>query len=269
MESVPLTAEPLWQPDPDKIKETNLARFQEWLRETRSLDLKDHRALYDWSVRDLECFWSAIAEFFDVQFFTPAEQVIRRDADPIRTKWFPGGTLNYAEHLLRFGQNKWTIPTTVRQSFSAPNPKCPRIGRVLTRGELVTRVQQLASALKRLGVQCGDRVAGFLPNRVETLIAFLATASLGAIWSNCPPELSSRGVIDRLSQIEPKVLVAVTGYRYGGKSHDRATALVEIAAAMPTLRHVILLEQAYYEQAPDFGPAISILYWTDLIAQHV
>ena len=113
----------------------------------------------------------------------------------------------------------------------------------------------------------GDRVAGYLPNRFETLIAFLATASLGAIWSNCPPELSSRGVVDRLAQIEPKVLVAVSGYRYGGKNYDRATALAEIAANLPTLRHLIIVEQAPDEQVPDCGPAISAWRWSDLLAQ--
>src|SRR5712671_6328309 len=106
MDSVPLTAEPLWRPHPDQIRDSNLARFRKWLREKRSLDLRDHRALYDWSVRDLEGFWSAIAEFYDVRFYTPAERVLRRDGDPIRAKWFPGGTLNYAQHLLRFGSSE-------------------------------------------------------------------------------------------------------------------------------------------------------------------
>ncbi len=116
-------------------------------------------------------------------------------------------------------------------------------------------------------MEWGDRVAGYLPNRFETLIAFLATASLGAIWSNCPPELSSRGVVDRLSQIEPKVLVAVSGYRYGGKSYDRTTALAEITANLPTLRHVIVVEQAPDERVPDCSPAISAWRWSDLLAQ--
>ncbi|MEA3162349.1 MAG: acetoacetyl-CoA synthetase, partial [Verrucomicrobiota bacterium] len=109
MESVPFTADPLWRPQPDQIKTTNLAKFQEWLRDQRSLDLKDHRALYDWSVRDLEGFWSAIAEFFEVRFGTPAERVLHRDEDPGRAIWFPGGTLNYAEHLLRWGSPEISI----------------------------------------------------------------------------------------------------------------------------------------------------------------
>jgi acetoacetyl-CoA synthetase len=269
MESVPLTAEPLWTPNPDQIRESNLNRFREWLRENRSLDLSEYRALYDWSVRDLEGFWGAIVEFFEVRFHTAPERVLRLDADPTRTRWFPAGTLNYAEHLLRFGRHE------IGLSDNRPAVVyCPEFGvlgsrQVLTRSDLVIRVSQLASALKRLGVRPGDRVAGYLPNRLETLIAFLATVSQGAIWSNCPPELSSRGVVDRLAQIEPKVLVAVAGYRYAGKNHDRSTALAEIAANLPSLRHVITVEEASEVQAPDFGPAIVAHQWSDLLGHEV
>jgi acetoacetyl-CoA synthetase len=267
MESAPLTAEPLWQPHPDQIRNSNLARFQRWLREKRSLDLRDHRALYDWSIQDLEGFWSAIAEFYDVRFYAPAEQILQREADPIRTKWFPGGTLNYAEHLLRFGSNEIGFSDDRPAVLFSAEPGGSGHRQILTRRELVTRVGQVASSLHRLGVKCGDRVAGYLPNRLETLIAFLGTASLGAIWSNCPPELSSRGVVDRLIQIEPKVLIAVTGYRYGGKSHNRATSLTEITAGLPTLRHVLIVEQASDEQMPDFGVATSASRWSDFSAQ--
>ena len=266
MESVPLTAEPLWRPHPDQIRNSNLTRFREWLRENRSLDLGDHRALYDWSVRDLEGFWSAIAEFFDVRFHTPPERVLQRDADPVRTKWFPGGTLNYAEHLLRFGQSEIGVSDDRPAVLCLRRTGCCREPSGFDPEQnWSSGCSQLASALERLGVQCGDRVAGYLPNRLETLIAFLATASLGAIWSNCPPELSSRGVIDRLAQIEPKVLVAVAGYRYGGKNHDRATALAEIAANLPTLRHVIIVEEASDERRRTSARQFPVIGWSDLI----
>jgi acetoacetyl-CoA synthetase len=266
MESVPFTEEPLWQPHPDQISRSNLARFRDWLRDQRSLDLKDHRSLYDWSVRDLEGFWTAIAEFFDVRFHTPAQRILQRDEDPIRTKWFPGGTLNYTEHLLRFGSSEIDSADNRPAIVFCAEPGAGN-RQMVTRAELVARVGQLASELSRLGVVCGDRVAGYLPNRLETLITFLATASLGAIWSNCPPELSSRGVIDRLAQIEPKVLVAVSGYRYGGKSHDRATALAEIIESLPTLRHLIIVGQTPDQQVPECGRALSAFRWSELIAQ--
>jgi acetoacetyl-CoA synthetase len=268
MESASSIEQPLWRPPPEQISQSNLARFCEWLREKRSLNLQDHRSLYDWSVRDLEGFWNAIAEFFAVRFHTPAERVLQRAEDPIQTKWFPGATLNYAEHLLRFGS------TEIGQFDHRPavmfctEPGVTENRQILTRAELVMAVGQLASTLSRLGVVRGDRVAGYLPNRFETLIAFLATASLGAIWSNCPPELSSRGALDRLTQIEPKVLVAVSGYRYGGKSYDRAAALTEITANLPTLRHLIIVEQAADEQLPVCGLAISAWRWSDLLTRH-
>ena len=269
MESVPLTAEPLWTPHPDQIKESNLTRFRDWLRENRSLNLQNHGALYDWSVRDLEGFWSAVGEFFDVRFHVSPECVLRLDVDPTQTKWFPGGTLNYAEHLLRFGQDGTGLSEDRPAVIYCAEPGALGNRQVLNRRELLIRVSQMASALKHLGVQPGDRVAGYLPNRIETLIAFLATVSQGAIWSNCPPELSSRGVVDRLAQIEPKVLVAVAGYRYAGKNHDRATALAEIAANLPSLRHLIIVEAATEREAPNFGPAIAAYRWSDLLGQEV
>ncbi len=267
MESASSIEQPLWRPPPEQISQSNLARFCEWLREKRSLNLQDHRSLYDWSVRDLEGFWSAIAEFFAVRFHTPAERVLQRAEDPIQTKWFPGATLNYAEHLLRFGSTEIGRFDQRPAVMFCTEPGMTENRQILTRAELVMAVGQLASTLSRLGVVRGDRVAGYLPNRFETLIAFLATASLGAIWSNCPPELSSRGALDRLAQIEPKVLVAVSGYRYGGKSYDRAAALTEITANLPTLRHLIIVEQAADEQLPDCGLAISAWRWSDLLAQ--
>jgi acetoacetyl-CoA synthetase len=267
MPSATLSTGPLWRPDSEQIENSNLWRFREWLREKRCLELGDYRALYDWSVGEPDGFWSAIAEFFDVRFDAPAERVLQLDPDPVRTKWFPGGTLNYAEHLLRFGSLTGSAADSQPAVIFCAEPEMAESRQVFSRKELVTRVGQVASTLKFLDVQCGDRVAGYLPNRLETLIAFLATASLGAIWSNCPPELSSGGVIERLVQIEPKVLVAVTGYRYGGKRHDRGLALTEITANLPTLRHVIVVQDQPGERLPALGAAISTSSWSDLTSQ--
>jgi acetoacetyl-CoA synthetase len=267
MESVPHTAKPLWLPHPEQIENSNLARFRAWLRENRSLDFDDSQSLYQWSVGDLEAFWSAISEYFDVRFTTSAEAVLLRDPDPVNTKWFPGGRLNYAEHLLRFGSSRIGAEDDRPAILFCAEPDIPGGRTVLTRAELVDRVNRVATAMRRLGVQQGDRVAGYLPNRVETVIAFLAAASIGAIWSNCPPELSSRGVLDRLTQIEPKILVAVAGYRYGGKEHDRRAALAEIAPGLPTLRHVVLVEESACEILPGLGSLVEVESWSDLIAR--
>ena len=265
MGATPQTLEPLWRPHRDQILDSNLTRFQRWLHDERGLDLSDHRSLYDWSVRNLDAFWRAIADFFDVRFHTAAERVLERHTDPLQVRWFPGGTLNYAEHVLRFGLNDVPVADTRPAVLYCAEPGEPDNRQVLTRKELIDQVAQLASALSDLGVRSGDRVAGYLPNRIETLVAFLATASLGAIWSNCPPELSSRGVLERLTQIEPKILLAVAGYRYGAKQHDRRTALTEMAAGLPTLRHLIVIPHAPDENIPDFGGAISVFRWSDLI----
>jgi acetoacetyl-CoA synthetase len=262
----PQTVEALWQPNPDQIKNSNLTRFQHWLQDKRGLDLTDHRALYDWSVRDLDAFWSAIADFFDVRFHSDAERVLDREQDGLGTKWFPGGTINYAERLLRFGLDDILASDDRPAVLYCAEPGEPDNRQELTRNELVKQVAQLASVLRRSGVQCGDRIGGYLPNRVETLVAFLATASLGAIWSNCPPELSSKGVLDRLAQIEPKVLLAVAGYRYGGKQHDRRTALAEVAAGLPSLEQIIVVTQTPDEDLPEFDGKISVRRWSDLVS---
>jgi acetoacetyl-CoA synthetase len=265
MGAIPQTLEPLWRPHRDQITNSNLTRFQGWLQSERGLNLDDHRSLYDWSVRDLDGFWRAIADFFGVRFHAAAERVLRRDADPLRTKWFPGGTVNYAEHLLRFGLDEVPASDDRLAVLYCAEAGMPDRRQVVTRQDLVEQVAQLASALTQIGVRCGDRVAGYLPNRIETLVAFLATASLGAIWSNCPPELSGRGVLERLTQIEPLVLLAVPGYLYGGKQHDRRPALAEIAAGLPTLRQVIVIPDNPDENPPDFGAKIAVFRWSDLV----
>lgn len=264
MESTPKTVGPLWRPNPDQIKNSNLTRFQQWLHEKRNLEFDDYRALYDWSIRDLDGFWSAIADFFEIRFHSMPDQILRRDRDPVRTRWFPGATINYTEHLLHFGCGEAQSADDEPAVLFCAEPGGPGNRQVITRKELAKQVAQVATALRELGVQRGDRVAGYLPNRTETLVAFLATASLGAIWSNCPPELSSRGVLDRLTQIEPKVLFAVVGYRYAGKEHDRRTALAEIAAGLPTLHRVIVIPEVPNEDTPELGGAFA-LRWLDLI----
>jgi acetoacetyl-CoA synthetase len=267
MASVPQTEEPLWHPTSEQIRNNNLTRFHSWLREYRSLCLNDWRSLFDWSVRDLEGFWRAIADYFDVRFSTLPEAVLARDADPTRTKWFPGATLNYAEQLLRFASSDIACADDGLAILAFGEPGARVNKQRVSRRELVGLVAQVASALERLGVQQGDRVAGFLPNRVETVVAFLAAASLGAIWSNCPPELSARGVLDRLVQIEPKILIAATSYRYGGKNHDRSAPLREIVADLPTLRRVVLVEDSPDQLFPEFRPSVPVERWSDLIGR--
>src|ERR1700730_1229569 len=253
--------EPLWRPRADQIGKSNLTRFQRWLSSERQLHLRDAGALYDWSIRESEAFWSAIADFFDVRVHRAADTVLHRELDLLQTRWFPGATLNYAEHLLRFGSDEAGANSEeTAVLFCAECGTSPGTRR-LTRAEYA--VTHVAEALKRMGVGLGDRVAGYLPNRPETLIAFLASASLGAIWSNCPPEFSSQGALERLKQIEPKVLFAVRKYRYGGKSHDRAHALAEITAGLPMLRQVVIVSQETDPACSGISPP-PLCSWGDL-----
>ncbi len=252
MESVPSTEQPLWRPPPEQISQSNLTRFCEWLRERRSLNFKDHRSLYDWSVRDLEGFWSAIAEFFAVRFHTPAERVLQRAADPILTKWFPGATLNFAEHCLR-GEAEETVLISHSEVRSR---------RSLTRGELVEGVARVRAGLERLGVRSGDRVAAILPSGPEAVMTLLACASMGAVYSSCAPEFGVRNVIDKFSQIEPVVLLAVDGYRYRGRDEDRIESVRQIRDGLPTVQASVLLP--YLDSAAALEGSLT---WEELVAE--
>ncbi|HEX7193805.1 MAG TPA: acetoacetate--CoA ligase [Chthoniobacterales bacterium] len=256
------TAEALWYPAPERIAGSNLKRFQRWLSLERGIELKDAGALFEWSIRESEAFWSAIAVFFGVRFHREPTSVLEHGRGPAETRWFPGATLNYAEHLLRFGPegagiNDKDTAVLFCSEYGTSVPRC-----VLTRAELLNAVSCVAAGLRKMRVGFGDRVVGYLPNGPQALVAFLASASLGAIWSNCPPELSSQGVLERLKQIEPRVLFAVCNYRYGGKTHDRAGVLAEITAGLPTLRHVVMVSR----DADMAGSATSppVCSWTDL-----
>jgi acetoacetyl-CoA synthetase len=226
---------PLWEPTPESMAGTNLTRYLRWLEEKRGLKFADYAALWEWSVREVEAFWHSIAEFFEVRFHAPATDVLSSREMP-GAHWFPGATLNYAEHALR--ESNAPGPVILFEAEAAGGAR--RAGEI-SRPELRRRVAAVAAELRRLGVKRGDCVAGYLPNGPETVIAFLAAASVGAIWSNCAVDMSARAVLDRLVQIGPKVLFASTGYWYGGRRHDRREMTREIAEGLPALRHLVLV----------------------------
>jgi acetoacetyl-CoA synthetase len=215
---------------PDVRTTTEIGRFLGWLEQERGLRFDDYPALHRWSVDDLEGFWSAVAAFYEVRFTTPPHRVLGRRDMP-GAEWFPGATLNYAEHAL--GRPEDTDEIAVL-AYSQTRDR-----QELTWGQLRERVARARAGLRRLGVGRGDRVVAYLPNIPETLVAFLATASLGAVWASCAPEFGARSVVDRFGQIEPTVLLAVAGYGYGAKDVDRREQVAEIRAGLPTLRHVV------------------------------
>jgi acetoacetyl-CoA synthetase len=224
-----LTTEPLWRPSAERVERANMTRYLRWLAEHRGVELGSYDEAWRWSVDDLDGFWSSVWEFFQVGGPAPSPALAERRMPGAR--WFPGATLNHAELSLR---RRDQHPALLFADESGA------LGTV-SYAELAARVAAAAAGLRRLGVAKGDRVVAYLPNVPETVVAMLATASIGAIWSSCAPEFGVSSVVDRFAQIEPKVLFAVDGYRYGGAWHDRRGALAEVRRRLPTLQATVLL----------------------------
>ncbi|MFJ5291889.1 acetoacetate--CoA ligase [Streptomyces sp. NPDC088348] len=230
----PSNAAPLWQPSQERIDGARITRFQAWAAERYGAPADGgYAALHRWSVEELATFWQAVADWFDIRFTTPYESVLADRSMP-GAQWFPGASVNYAEHALR----------TATDPARAPEPALLYVDerqdpRTVSWSELRRQVGALAAELRALGVRPGDRVSGYLPNIPEAVTALLATAAVGAVWTSCAPDFGARSVLDRFQQVEPVVLFAVDGYRYGGKSHDRRDTVTELRAELPTLRAVI------------------------------
>jgi acetoacetyl-CoA synthetase len=226
-------AEPeiLWKPSAERIERSLLTRYERWLASEKGLEFEDYAALWRWSVDDLEAFWGSIVSFFDVRFSEPPERVLG-DASMPGASWFPGAHVSYPEHIFR---GKSDEDVAIR--FASDN----RALSAWTWGELRGQTAAIASGLRSLGVGEGDRVVAYMPNIPETVAAFLACASIGAVWSSAAPEFGARSVIDRFAQIEPKVMLAIDGYRYGGRDFDRSDAVERIASELPSLSKVVRL----------------------------
>ena len=221
----------VWTPSPERIASATITRYRAWLNETRGLALEDYAALWQWSVDELEGFWASIWEFFEVEASEPYERVLTTREMP-GAAWFPGARLSYAEHVFR-GRADGEV--AIRHA-SELRP----LGE-WTWGDLRARAGAVAGALREAGVAAGDRVAAYLPNVPETVAAFLGCASIGATWSSCAPEFGVRSVVDRFAQIEPKVLLTVDGYRYGGRDFDRSETNAALERELPTLRQTLVL----------------------------
>ena len=221
----------VWTPSPERIASATITRYREWLNDTRGLKLEGYPDLWQWSVDELDGFWGSIWEFFEVQASEPYVRVLTTREMP-GADWFPGAQLSYAEHVFR-GRDDSEV--AIRHA-SELRP----LGE-WTWGELRARAGAVAAALRESGVVAGDRVAAYLPNIPETVAAFLGCASIGATWSSCAPEFGVRSVVDRFAQIEPKVLLAVDGYRYGGRDFDRAEAIAQLQRELPTLERTFVL----------------------------
>ncbi len=250
----PSQAEKLWDPPAELVENARLTEYMRWLEGERGLRFADYDELWSWSVDDLEGFWSSIWEFFEVQGDgDPAPALASREMPGAR--WFPNTSLNYAEHVFA---GKDDAETAILHASEL------RALSELSWGELRAQVAAVAAGLRELGVERGDRVVAYLPNIPEAIVAFLASASIGATWSSCSPDFGPASVADRFAQIEPKVLFAVDGYRYGGKDFDRRETLAQLQAEMPGLERTVVLP--YLDPDPDLSPLRNATRWEELLA---
>lgn len=241
----------LWTPSEAFINSSHLFHYKQWLKTHKGLHFDDYHAMHRWSVEKLEDFWESIWEYFSVISHAPYEAVLRERIMP-GARWFEGSTLNYAEHVFRKRNDQY--PAII---FASERQDPMEI----TWEELTSQVASMARWLKEQGIQKGDRVVAYLPNIPEATIAFLASCSIGAIWSSCSPDFGVNSVVDRFAQIEPKVLFAVDGYTYNGKPFDKLGAIKELIQRLPTLQKVVLVP--YLHDDPTLTDRQKTLYWND------
>jgi acetoacetyl-CoA synthetase len=246
----------LWSPPPDARTSTRLGEFLTFCERRTGREFADYDDLWSWSIDDgLEDCWAAIWEFFRVESATPYAQVLDQRAMP-GARWFGGASLNYAEHVLRSGTGRPADLAIVARSQSRDRIE-------LTWGELVDQVARARAGLQVLGVRRGDRVAAYLPNIPETIVAFLAACSLGATWTSCAPEFGVQAVLDRFSQVEPTVLLGVTGYRYGRHDVSRGDELAAIRAGLPSLVATVVVPYGPFDGPGD--RADGVVRWSELL----
>ena len=265
---------PLWEPTEQDRERAEMTRFMRWVTERHGRKFDGYAELWEWSVAETEQFWADIWEFCDVRSSRPYERVLNSRQMP-GARWFEGARLNYAENLLardrESGREGGRDPNQIAVLHTSELRELDS----LTWGQLTAQVAAVAAGLRALGVGRGDRVVAYMPNIPETLVAFLAVAAIGAIWSSAAPEFGARSVIDRFAQIEPTVLLAVDGYRHGGRDFDRTAVVEHIVAELPTVSHVVLLsylsaDTNAAETGSEVGQAVATfpphnLTWTELM----
>ncbi len=222
---------PLWEPSEQRIQHANITRFIQFVNEKFSLKIDGYAALYQWSVDSREDFWASVWGFGNVIASQPYDKVLEDSPSMIGAKWFLGARMNYAENLLRFRDDQ------VALVFKPEGKDTVR----MTYAELYDTVARLAKSLRDAGVVKGDRVAGYVPNMMHTVIAMLAATSIGAIWSSCSPDFGIKGVLDRFGQIQPKILFTANGYYYNGKSHDSLERIGGVIRELPSVEKVVVI----------------------------
>jgi acetoacetyl-CoA synthetase len=247
--------DPLWRPSEERIKNANITRFISFVNERHSLSISGYHRLYDWSIENREVFWASVWEFGNVIASVPYEKVLEDSPTMIGAKWFIGARLNYAENLLRFRDNH------VALVFKGEGLETVR----MTYAQLYDEVARLAVSLRQAGVVKGDRVAGYVPNMMHAVVAMLAAAGIGAIWSSCSPDFGIKGVLDRFGQIEPKILFTANGYYYNGKAHDSLDRIGGILKELPSIEKVVVIP--YTEERADISSVPNGIHYQDFVSR--
>ncbi|API92829.1 MULTISPECIES: acetoacetate--CoA ligase [unclassified Virgibacillus] len=246
----------LWEPSEERKTTAKINSYIKWLGEHKNMHFQDYHALWDWSVHEIEAFWASIWDYFDLQAEEGYQTILSSHHMP-GAKWFPEATVNYTEHIFR---NRATSnqPAIIHTSES-------RKIKTVSWRQLYQDTAAMQQVLKRLGIQKGDRVVAYLPNIYEAVVAFLATASVGAIWSSASPDFGTQSVIDRFQQIEPKLFFTIDGYVYGGKAFDRTDVAAEIQSSLPTLEATIAI--SYLEEQATFASLQHVIHWEQTIKE--
>ena len=242
----------LWRPDAARIQASRMERFRHAINQRFNLELADYAALHQWSIDQRPAFWQALADEFEVIWHTAPSRVLEEGPHMPDARWFPGATLNVAEHLLR-RRDQGTALVAVREDGQR---------RTLSHAQLAAEVAGLQRAFKAAGIGVGDRVAACMPNTWQTLVAMLAATSLGAIWSSASPDFGIGAINDRFGQIEPKLLLVCAGYQYAGKSLSQVDKINEVLAALPTLDHLLVVPHGDTRTDAFHTPATTCL-WDD------
>ncbi len=245
---------PLWQPSADRIASAQLTEYTRWLEETRGLDFPEYADLRSWSVQQIEDFWESLWEWFEIDADGSGPALTDRTMPGAR--WFEGTELSYPEHIFRGKEDSDLAVIHASEIRETSEVRW---------GDLRAQVAAVASGLRSLGVESGDRVVAYLPNSLEAVVAFLATASIGAVWSSCSPDFGESSVVDRFAQIEPKVIFAVDGYRYGGKDFDRLEEVERICQEMGSLEQVVLCPYLDPTRREESIGGLPTTVWGDLL----
>ncbi|MFY9943386.1 MAG: acetoacetate--CoA ligase [Desulfobacterales bacterium] len=241
----------LWQPSQERILQTNMYRFIQFVNERHGKNFSDYPELYQWSVDNIIDFWAAMWDFAEIRASQPYAEVIDDVAKMPGAKWFSGARLNFAENLLRYRDDR------VALVFKGEDQEAVR----LTYAQLYDEVARVAKALRDMGVSTGDRVVGFMPNMPQTIIAMLAATSIGATWSSCSPDFGIKGVLDRFGQIKPKVIFTANGYSFKGKKIDSLARIADILKNLPSIERVVVVP--YTDPAPDISAVPKAVNFAD------